>query len=267
MEMKITSRDKVLLSLLACVLIIVGSVWYLIIPMYDKMGELDEKIETEQLKKQEMEMRINAYPEAKKSYQEARTLANQLTADFYDVMTSQEVDRELTNIVVDHALECTKLNIQQMNLADREAYVRSGLVKQQLLEDTLEAAGGSDEASQTGEAAAGEEQQQTEIFVYKVSMTLEGAEEDYQKIIDLFVNNYPSIEVTGITYQEQKAHMVLQDDGSFAEMPGVRELVLNLELYLCDKRLYTVEEETTSAAGVLKGLLQNLGIKTGDDNS
>lgn len=279
MEMKITQHDKFLLSALACVLILVGFVWYLILPATEKADELNTQVETASQEKEEMQMRLTSYLETMSNYEEKSAQAKAAAADYYDLMTSQEVDRELTNIAVSNGLEVTDLNIQPLALAEVEPYVRSALARGEVLDQAVdsadaaasdgssantdtaasdssssttgttssqseaiaavEAAGSSDSsAEETGTAA------QDEIYVYQVAMTLDGTEEEYQKIIDLFNNkeSYPAIRVTGLAYKDAEMTTVVNEDGSLEEVEGNRTLVLNLEMYMCDKATMGEEE-------------------------
>ena len=79
---------------------------------------------------------------------------------------------------------------------------------------------------------------QDQIYTCTIRLAVEGEEANYQQLIDTLVNGYPSIRVTGISYQDGVARMVVREDGSMEFEEGPRQLVLNMEMYMCDKSLY-----------------------------
>ena len=235
MDMKITQRDKRLLSLLVSVLIIVGFVWYLIVPTMKRLDNLDMDIEEAQIAKQEMQAKMALYPDYQEQFATLQNDVKQATQKYYDRMTSQEVDRELTNIVIANGLECIGLKIDPLIFTEAKPYTRSELARQSSKEN------GSSSSKK-------DKNVQEQIYTCKVRMTVEGDEELYQKLTDLFVNSYPAIRVTGISYKKGQARMVVQEDGSSQRQDGMQQLVLNMEMYMCDKQL-SDQVETADTEG------------------
>jgi hypothetical protein len=228
MQMQMTQRDKKLLSALASVLIIVGFVWYLIMPMLDQRTQLEDEILVAEMDRDEMEMKIARFPSTQKTNEELISTVAEVAADYYDLMTSQEVDRELTNIVLNMGLESVNLNISSMTLATTEAYVRSELARNGELSDSLASLDDSDGTSASSDV-------QDQIYSYQVTMTVEGTETEYQNLIDLLTNSYPAIHVSSVSFQQGAVKLVLQEDGTTVRDTSSKQLSLGLELYMCDK--------------------------------
>ncbi len=270
MQMKLTSKDKFLLSLMAFVLIAVGFIYYLILPTMNRMDDLDLEIADAEMKQQEMKLKISMYPDYQQNYADLQQAAADETAQYYDLMTSQEVDREITSIVLAHGLESVGLNIQPVRFTTLEPYTRSSLARADELADALEAAAqepetekgtvtdaideGMQNQRQAYEEAAAAYQTpelptrvdvQDQVYTCVIQLAVEGTEENYQSLIDTFVNSYPAIRVTGISYQKGQSRMRVLEDGSTQLEDGFRQLVLNMEMYMCDKSLY----EQVSAQG------------------
>ncbi len=266
MQMKLTSKDKLLLSILAIVLILVVFVNYLIMPTMRRMDDLDLEISDAELEQQEMQMKISMLPGYQKNYADLQQAAADETAQYYDRMTSQEVDRELTNIVLAHGLESVGLSIQPLAFTVAEPYGRSELARAEELRAAAEAAAAAAAEEETEKApvtdaieegmqnqrdayeaaaAAYEDDEhpvrvdvQDQIYTCVVQLSVEGEEANYQSLIDTLVNSYPSIRVTGISYQETQSRMRVLPDGSTELEEGHRQLILDLEIYMCDKSLY-----------------------------
>lgn len=234
MQITMTERDKKLLAMLACVLILVGFVWYLIIPMSDQIDKLDEEIAIAEMEKMNMEIKISQFPITEKQNEELRGQVAEAATEYYDILTSQDVDKELTNIVLKENLECVNLEIRPIALTEIEGYVRSSLVRQSEAEKILNSLTAAASES-TEEAAPVEKLLQDQIYSYEVTLTAEGDEDDYQNLIDLLTDDYPAILVREIHYKESTPKMILLEDGTLVEEEPVRQLILGLELYMTDK--------------------------------
>jgi hypothetical protein len=175
-----------------------------------------------------MAMKIAQYPATLKTNEELKNTVAEVAADYYDLMTSQEVDREMTNIVLNMGLESVNLDIRPMTLATTSAYVRSELARNAELESSLEALNDSDGTEDTSSV-------QDQIYSYQVTMTVEGTDAQYQNLIDLLTNSYPAIHVRSVSFQQGTVKLLLQEDGSTVRDTSARRLVLGLELYMCDK--------------------------------
>lgn len=243
MQMKVTESDKRLLSFLACVLILVGFGWYLLRPAEARIEETVDLIDQAQMEKKEMDISMAMYPDYQQEFAEGQQRAAEATREYYDRMASQEVDREITNIVLDNKLECISLVIDPLVYTEETPYVRSQLAQEELLA-----------AAESGTSE--EDNRQDQIFTCRVRLTVEGEEEQYQRLIDLFVNDYPSIRVTGLSYTENRSRMVVQEDGSSVRVAGDRRLTMNMNLYMCDKSLY--EHADQNSANPLEELANRL---------
>ena len=80
MQMKLTSKDKFLLSLLAFVLIAVGFVYYIIMPTMTRLDDLDLEIEDAQMEQQQMKLKIAMYPDYQQNFKDLQQAAADETA-------------------------------------------------------------------------------------------------------------------------------------------------------------------------------------------
>ncbi|MDD3796683.1 MAG: type II secretion system protein GspM, partial [Lachnospiraceae bacterium] len=95
-----TERDKKLITLLAVVVILVVFFNYFFIPLKKESDELDASIETAQLQKSEMEVKIASLPILEGNFEDLKQKYPVSAQDYYPVMTSQEIDREITGMVL-----------------------------------------------------------------------------------------------------------------------------------------------------------------------
>lgn len=257
MQTKLTNRDKFLLSLLAFVLIGVGFIYYLIMPALQRIDDLDLEIADAQIAQQEMKLKIASYPDYQKQMTDLAQTAYDETIDYYDLMSSQEVDREITSIVLANGLESVGLNIQPAVYTSAEPYGRSRLARADEQQEQLEAAAqalGLDadalDSQASGETDGSQEEPlpqriegtQNQIYTCSIRLTVEGSEDNYTRLIDSLVNTYPAIRVTSISYQQERTRRRVLSDGTTVMEEGVRQLVLGLDMYMCDKQLYRNEQ-------------------------
>lgn len=279
MQIKLTSRDKLLLTLLAFLVIGVVFIYYLIMPTLTRMDDLDLEIADAQVKQQEMKLKLIRYPEYQQSFLDMQQTAADETAQYYDMMTSQEVDREITNIVLSCGLESVGLNISPAVYTEAEPYVYSMLALQDSMESAAQAVPES-----TGEQSAQDimkngvnleetppaptrvDDVQEQIYTCAIRLVVEGTEENYQYLIDTLVNGYPAIRVTSISYQRGQTRTRLLNDGTTVQEDGIRQLTLGLDMYMCDKRLYqqvSAGENTADVAELLNRAMDLLNELNG----
>lgn len=111
MEFKLTARDRKLLLFLAGFLITVGFVRFLLMPGAERYQELKMEIEDQQKEKEHMEEVLLKFPMMQKDFEIMKEESKEAFRDYYPVMTSQEIDRLLTGMVVSRGLEALNLSI------------------------------------------------------------------------------------------------------------------------------------------------------------
>lgn len=253
-----TERDKVLVSVLSVIVIIVVFLNYLVLPMYRKSEELKASIEMAVQQKEEMEEKIRSLPANQQTFDALRENFLSAAETYYPIMSTQEIDKEITNMVLDCGLESVGLRISvDKEPSPRTAFYASELailgttgqeeVQPETGTATERAVAGAEKAAE--ERAFGESSQEeapaamtenTEIYAAHVVLTVEGTEEDYQRIIDHVTNGFPALQVTGYSYQIRQGAVTYDEEGNLVSTGTVRTLNLNLDLYMCDK---TFEQE------------------------
>lgn len=223
--MKLTERDKKLLLMLAYFVVIVGFGAFVFRPLINYYMDMGDKIVLLEAQKEEMDARIAEAHGLEQRRNELADLFRVSTQDFYPMLQSEEVDKEITGIVLSCGMQALNLNIVMPKegitptlypYAEEETKVAlPGDVAESVFPDT---AG----------AEAGETAGQTYIYAPVVTLTASGSEAQAGELIDKLTRDYPAIRLRSYSRQAQNGG---------AEENGVRmELVsLELELYMCDK--------------------------------
>ena len=208
MTFEVTQRDKKLLAFLAVVVIGVLFTVFGILPLLDTGSSLDTEIEVAQQSKQVMEEKIASLPVYQAQYEEADKAWKEEALNFSDMMSSQEIDKLVTGVMLSCSLEAKNMSItfkaEPQSLAPYYASEAAALAEQQKQEAAAAAQNG-DAAAGTGSGAAaagtGAADGQSMISVAAVSLTTEGDAVHIRQLIDVFSDDYPGIRITDLNYE------------------------------------------------------------------
>lgn len=227
-SMKLTQRDKKLLSILIVFVIIVAFVFLAIRPltinylaMRDQM--IDEK--NEQQINEAKEERLTSLQEDEKELNENLM---QASSDYYEVMQSDEVDHLLTSLVMSQGLVSKNLEIvMPTEKFTIDAYEWSGLAQgtgqeevakiaatyelaeEEKMRDTEDSTEDSTEVSseQSTEESAPQSNSQTldttdmsGILAVTATMTVQGEQEKMESLINTISEDYPAIRITSYSW-------------------------------------------------------------------
>lgn len=244
MEFKLTERDKKLLVFLAAFLIIIGFVVFLILPAIDKKDELKIMIEDARKEEETMSAAIAGYPALQLEYKGLQEESAQALENYYPIMSSQEIDRLVTGIVVEHGALSKNLSID-MNKEKPELalYYASEQAAQQSSEEEQDE--GEDDSSidvndtssadelNTGEEAvqsAAEQSGASSLSSAKVQLTAQGDRETLESIVDYLYDYCPGIMVHSYSFGESDK----TGENGEQELPTIN---IDMELYMCEKEM------------------------------
>lgn len=247
LEMQMTERDKKLLIFLAIFVIVVGIGYWGVVPQIRAINEISDDIITEEdkmflddLKVAELPFLIDENEELEEDIVEARS-------HFYPIMTSDEVDKMLTFMVLDYNLQSYDLSIDMpKEEASLEAYQYSKkYAKDQMVpEEVVSSTNSKNEDDEEDEVTAFleyEEEPTTGIYAVKTNMRLGGNESDLKRLI----NDLSSTEETMhlVRYDWHRGESLHYDDET-EEFYTEQEIELNIELIIY---MYAEQEEDADA--------------------
>ena len=100
LETNLRPQDKRTIGIVIFVAIVALFCWYLVRPAWIKLGDLDDKIQQEEEKKQEYRMKTINLASAEVLYDKAVTDITSSTTDFYDVMDNSEIEKMGTKYIL-----------------------------------------------------------------------------------------------------------------------------------------------------------------------
>lgn len=241
--MKLTERDKKLLLILAYFVIIVGFGAFAFRPLINYYMDIGDRLVLLESQKQEMDARIAEANGLNQRRNELADLFRVSTQDFYPMLGSEEVDKEITGIVLSCGMQAVSLNIampeagmefQMYPYAEKAGKVElpgDMAGEADIMTDITEdiGSGGEGLAEQAGDV---EEEESAQSYVYApvVTLTASGSRTQAEELIDRLMRDYPAIRLR--SYSRRVQNEGIQEAGTETEF-----LALELELYMCDKSI------------------------------
>lgn len=220
MTTKLTNRDKVLITVLIVFLVIAGFVVFIILPAVDKRSELQQQIEQAETEKSEMESEIALLPSYQKRKEENEAKRRELIQDLYPMMENQEIDKMITNMILDMGLMARDFTVSvRPENRNFTPYTASAMGMEEAL--TQEEAAQDSEKDTAG----------NEIYISDITVTAIGSLESLQVLIDSVTNEYPALRVVSYTIGDKDA-LILDTDQS---VRTDSTLTISLEMYMCSK--------------------------------
>lgn len=208
LELKITQHDKKLLYFLAIFVIVVGFGFLVIRPLVIANLEVSKKLSVAQEQKSDLEQKVGLSTSSKKVYDTLSKDLEKSVANFYPMMKSEEIDKMITDLLLDYGVFSRDLDIQV----------------------------GTDEVQLKpyGKDST-EEEISTGIYAASVSVTATGKRNTLQKVIDTLARDYPSIRITAYNWSSELQTVNSDNTTGELKLDNISVLTLNLEVYMYDE--------------------------------
>lgn len=224
--MKVTERDKKLLLMLAYFVIIVGFGAFVFRPLLRYYMDIGDRVTLLTERKEEMDRRLEEGRGLEERRNELSDLFEISTQDIYPMLGSEEVDREITGIVLSCGMQALNLNIAMPE--EGMQAVMYPYAEGQTDPSESEMAGDfsaePDGEAQTEGAAGG----QGHIYAPVVTLTAAGSGAQVESLIDKLMKDYPGIRLRSYVRRQHT-------ENPEGEETAQEFLSLELELYMCDK--------------------------------
>ncbi|MDO5155039.1 MAG: hypothetical protein Q4D51_03645 [Eubacteriales bacterium] len=247
MKYEMSERDKKLLIMLSVFVIVVGIGYWGIFPQIKSIREMDEQLKKEKQIQQKTELKLAELPMLLADVEDMEQSILDARKNYYQMMTSNEVDRYFTNMVLDYGLysydldigmphETTKLEPYQFSakaLGMVEEPEEVEVEEKSALEKVDEAAGIEADDEEDAEALFEEEEVDNGIYAVHVSMRLGGEMDRLKKLVDDLSNTDDKLRVCSYSYSQITDSR--QNENGEMEIVGKNILQLTLEIYMCEE--------------------------------
>ena len=241
MQVQMTERDKRLIVILSIIVIVVGFGWWGIRPAIKSNTKMSKELDTQLVTQQVNETKISKlfmYETEAEAYEEDIAKEKE---HFFPIMSSSEIDRLFTNMVLERGLAAYDLSIRiGSDPVPVEPYQYSALARivadeKERLKNEGDSSGDSDEDpfEYTSSVA-----HNSEVYGVDISMRLAGEMADLKGLINDISKSDQLLLVRNVVWTEQIS-MVNDYDSETDEyipvMQSTTVLNLNLTLYMCDQ--------------------------------
>ncbi len=250
MKFEMSERDKKLLIFLSVFVIVVCIGYWGIYPVIKDIKSIDKKIQTEKDLKELNEMKISQLPMIEAENEKMKEEINKARSSYYEIMTSGEIDKHFTNLVLTSGLYAYGLDISiSKEPTTLEPYQYSmkalGISEEDLTdEETKESAedylNNSDNEDDDDLSDAEEEFLATGIYTASITMKIGGDESKLISFLDSLCNTDKKLRVVNYMFSEEKSIDYNQntEDGEESgtyEIKTDKILEVTFEIYMCEE--------------------------------
>ncbi|MDO4303613.1 MAG: type II secretion system protein GspM [Bacillota bacterium] len=244
MNVTVTERDKKLLGFLAAFLIALAFFMLVFRPLAQKNSQLKAEIKEARLQEIEFDNKASDALNMSAREEETRQQLSNVLARFYPMQQSQNAEKKVTTLMLNHNLEIQSLTVTMPENASTMKWYQYS-----------QNAGAAEEIP-----ASQEEGQEAILSMYgaRVVCMAEGDEQDMWELIDDISDNFPAISIVSVEWNtsevpeevieaaEHEGEAIETEDGreieagetmQQAEAGTVRtdRLTIGLEIFMCNQ--------------------------------
>lgn len=245
MQIEMTERDRKLLIFLSIFVIVVCIGYWGIYPQLKAIKKMNKQIEKEEDQKAINEIKISELGFLEKDAADFNEEIAKARANYYPVMSSDEIDKYFTNMALDNKLYAYSLNIEMPDdYTDLEAYKYSNKalgIEPEVEEDDEYYNDGTEESLAKVEEAASDGEDEysddegivTGIYQVTVSMRLGGDADTLAKFVDELSNSNQRHFISRYSYDLDEEVRV-DDNGEYV-FSSSYVLDITIELFMCEE--------------------------------
>lgn len=131
--MKLTKREKVLLYILLCFVIMIGGLYALILPALNHKTELEASYYQAVAKQQELQNTIDQYGNLDEALKEINEKINTVKAEFQAIQPNEDIDELLTAKMIAYGLQPLSLTMSDVQEISLPVYGEEAIEGQDLI--------------------------------------------------------------------------------------------------------------------------------------
>ena len=213
MKFEMTERDKKLLIFLSVFVIVVCIGYWGVYPVIKDISATKEKIQTEKDLKEMNEMKVAQLPMIEAENEKMNDEIVEARSGYYEIMTTNEIDKHFTNLVLTSGLYAYDLDISvsadPTSLGPYQYSKKAlGLVDEELYDDYYETESAEDylDDSDTDEDELFTEEESysaTGIYTAGITMKIGGDEDKLIAFLDSLCNTDKKLRIVNYVFSEE----------------------------------------------------------------
>lgn len=181
----LSKREKVLLYILLCLIIVVGGIFMMVLPAMQRHNELNSKYASAEMSLQQAKASVIDYSSLDKDIKKVTSELSKIKKKFFSTMEKEDVDALITQMAIEHNLVPESLNINDSEIESVVDY------NEYLM---LLNSGKTPTKAEDNSASA--------MKVYNVSLSVTGSISDVQTLIN-DANHTKTLKIASVNYSDQ----------------------------------------------------------------
>lgn len=236
MQKQMTERDKKLVVFLAMFVVIVGIGYWGLFPIIKGINSTGMEIEEAKEDKSENEMKIARLPMIEAENEEMEEGIKDSRALYFPVMTSDQVDKYMTGMILGYNLYSYDLNIsmptEEAEVSPYQYSAKAAEPEDENYSDEEDRDTDSKDKENSGTSDISE-QISTGIYAVSVDMRVGGSSDDIQKLIDDLSQSEEKIHLLSYSWDSERS-VSYSPDGTY-EINTDEMMNMELKIYMCQE--------------------------------
>ncbi|MGN0248829.1 MAG: hypothetical protein ACI4C0_05995 [Lachnospiraceae bacterium] len=237
MQMQMTEKDKKLIVFLAIFVILVAGGYWGVYPVVSNIFSVQDQIEEEQVLMDENMLKVAQASLYSADNERIEADMIKLKKSFFPVMSSAQVDKYMTGLILDYQLYAYDLSINMPeDEAENEPYQFSQKALTTETEEDLntqEDTVADEEDDATNEIPVFDEDVSTGIFEVGVTIRVGGDKANIQRMIDDLSLSEQKLHLLSYYWDEENS-ISFSEDGTY-EVSTDCIVTMSMNLYMCEE--------------------------------
>lgn len=186
----LSKREKTLIYILVCMIVFIGGIFLLVLPSFEQYSKAKSAYDEASDQLVITKASVPDYTTLDANVKKVKKELEEIRKSFYEEMNKEDLDQEITQLVVEHNL--VPVNLSMSEIASEEVMNYETYLKSQTKEQ-----GTSSSENKT------ETTKKTTAKVYNVTMVVQGTVQDVQSLVNDANKTY-SMKIGSVQYSEQQ---------------------------------------------------------------
>lgn len=183
----LSKREKTLIYILVCMIVFIGGIFLLVLPSFEQYSKAKSAYDEASDQLVITKASVPNYTTLDENVKKVKKELDEMRKNFYEEMDKEDLDQEITQLVVEHNL--VPVNLSMSEIASEEVMNYEDYIKSKNSENT------KNENKVTIST--------TSAKVYAVTMVVQGTVQDVQALVNDANKTY-SMKIGSVQYSEQQ---------------------------------------------------------------
>lgn len=186
----LSKREKTLIYILVCMIVFIGGIFLLVLPSFEQYSKAKSAYDEASDQLVITKASVPDYTTLDANVKKVKKELEEIRKSFYEEMNKEDLDQEITQLVVEHNL--VPVNLSMSEIASEEVMNYEAYLKSQTKEQSTSATKNKTETTK-----------KTTAKVYNVTMVVQGTVQNVQSLVNDANKTY-SMKIGSVQYSEQQ---------------------------------------------------------------